>query len=43
MWYALLVLLPDRNAVIGVTSNDGDIPRAESAAFRIAKEFANLH
>jgi CubicO group peptidase (beta-lactamase class C family) len=41
LWYALLVLLPDRNAVISVTSNDGDIRRAEAAAFQIVKEFAD--
>jgi CubicO group peptidase (beta-lactamase class C family) len=41
MWYALLVLLPDRNAVIAVTSNDGDIRRAEAAAFQIVTEFAD--
>lgn len=42
MWYALLVLLPDRNAVVSVTSNDGDLKSAEDAAFQIVKEFANM-
>ncbi len=42
MWYALLVLLPERNTVISITSNDGNIKRAEEAAFQIVSEFANL-
>lgn len=41
-WYALLVLLPDRNSVVSITSNDGDIKRAEAAAFQIVKEFAKM-
>lgn len=42
MWYALVVLMPDRNSVVSVTSNDGDIKRAEAAAFQIVKEFAKM-
>jgi hypothetical protein len=42
MWYALVVLLPDRNSVVSITSNDGDIKRAEAAAFQIVKEFAKM-
>jgi CubicO group peptidase (beta-lactamase class C family) len=34
-WYALVVLIPDKNMVVAVTSNDGDIPQAESAAWTI--------
>lgn len=41
MWFALVVLLPDHNAVIAVTSNDGDIRSADAAAFQIVKEFAD--
>jgi CubicO group peptidase (beta-lactamase class C family) len=41
MWYALLVLLPESNAVIGVATNDGDIANAEAAAFDIVQEFAD--
>jgi CubicO group peptidase (beta-lactamase class C family) len=40
MWYALLVILPEKDAVFAITSNDGDIRRAEKAAFQIVKEFA---
>jgi len=41
LWYALIVLLPDRNAVVSVTSNDGDIQGAQTGAFQIAKAFAD--
>jgi len=41
MWYALLVILPEKNAVLAVTSNDGDIRQAEKAAFEILKELAD--
>ena len=40
MWYALLVLVPDRGAVVAVTSNDGDIAKAEAAAIEIVMDFA---
>jgi CubicO group peptidase (beta-lactamase class C family) len=43
MWYALIVIIPDTNQIIAVTSNDGDIVQAESAAWALveasAKEF----
>ncbi len=35
MWYALVVLIPDKNMTVVVTANDGDIVRAESAAWTI--------
>ena len=40
MWYALVVFVPDRNMVVAVASNDGDMSKAESAAFRIARSEA---
>ncbi len=40
MWYALMVLIPGQNLAIAVTSNDGDIPRAESAAWKIVEAMA---
>lgn len=40
MWYCLLALLPDSKRVIAVAANDGDIRRAEAAAFEIVKHFA---
>ena len=41
MWYALVVFIPDKNMVVAVTSNDGDIEQAESAAWEIVKASAN--
>ena len=41
MWFALLVILPESNAVIGIASNDGDIAGAQAAAFEIVEEFAD--
>ncbi|MCG6157528.1 serine hydrolase domain-containing protein [Rubinisphaera margarita] len=35
MWYALLVVIPGKNMVVAVASNDGDIPRAEAAAWEL--------
>ena len=35
MWYALVVFIPGKNMVVAVTSNDGDIVRAESAAWTV--------
>ncbi len=35
MWYALVVFLPEKNMVVAVTSNDGDVPKAEAAAWQI--------
>ncbi|MCC6699642.1 MAG: serine hydrolase [Candidatus Hydrogenedentes bacterium] len=40
MWYALVVFIPDTGMVVAVTSNDGDIPNAESAAWQIVRNAA---
>jgi CubicO group peptidase (beta-lactamase class C family) len=37
MWYALVVFIPEKNMVVAVTSNDGDIEQAEAAAWEIVK------
>jgi hypothetical protein len=37
MWYALVVFIPTKNMVVAVTSNDGDIEKAEAAAWEIVK------
>lgn len=37
MWYALLVMLPDINAAIAITSNDGNFKTAEHSAWEIVK------
>ncbi|MFT5322570.1 MAG: CubicO group peptidase (beta-lactamase class C family) [Planctomycetaceae bacterium] len=37
MWYALVVFIPEKNTVVAVTSNDGDIAKAEAAAWEIVK------
>ena len=37
MWYALVVFIPEKNMVVAVTSNDGDIEKAEAAAWEIVK------
>ena len=37
MWYALVVFIPAKNMVVAVTSNDGDIEKAEAAAWEIVK------
>lgn len=39
-WYALLVLLPEKDLAMVFVSNDGAISEAESAFFRLAKQFA---
>jgi hypothetical protein len=41
MWYALVVFIPGKHMVVAVTSNDGDIVRAESAARAIVEASAN--
>ncbi len=41
MWYALVVFIPGKNMVVAVTSNDGDIKQAESAAWKIVTACAN--
>lgn len=40
MWYALVVFIPDKNMVVAVTSNDGDIRAAEPAAWKIVNASA---
>jgi CubicO group peptidase (beta-lactamase class C family) len=40
MWYALVVFIPGKNMVVAVTSNDGDIKAAESAAWKIVNACA---
>jgi hypothetical protein len=37
MWYALVVFIPETNMVVAVTSNDGDIGKAEASAWEIVK------
>lgn len=37
MWYALVVFIPEKDMVVAVTSNDGDIEKAEAAAWEIVK------
>ncbi len=41
MWYALVVFIPDRNLVVGVAANDGDIKAAESAAWKVVNASVN--
>lgn len=41
MWYAMVVFIPDKKLVVAVTSNDGDIRRAESAAWKITQACAS--
>jgi CubicO group peptidase (beta-lactamase class C family) len=40
MWYALVVFIPGKNMVVAVTSNDGDVGQAESAAWKIVEASA---
>jgi len=40
MWYALVAILPDINAVVAVTSNEGNVKRAEQSAWGIIKKMA---
>lgn len=37
MWYALVVFIPETKTVVAVASNDGDIEKAEAAAWRIVE------
>jgi CubicO group peptidase (beta-lactamase class C family) len=37
LWYALVVFIPEKKMVVAVTSNDGDIEKAEAAAWDIVK------
>jgi CubicO group peptidase (beta-lactamase class C family) len=41
LWYALVAFIPEKNMVIAVTTNDGDISSAESAAWEIVNYAAN--
>src|SRR3990172_8180699 len=41
MWYALVVFIPGKNITVAVTSNDGDIVQAESAAWKVVEASAN--
>jgi CubicO group peptidase (beta-lactamase class C family) len=41
MWYALVAFIPGKNMVFTVTTNDGDIRAAESAAWKIVKAGAH--
>jgi len=41
MWYALVAFIPGKNMAVAVTSNDGDIKQAESAAWKVVKASAN--
>lgn len=41
MWYALLAFIPEKDMVVAVTSNDGDIYSAERAAWEIVRACAN--
>jgi CubicO group peptidase (beta-lactamase class C family) len=38
MWYAMVVFIPDKNMVVAVASNDGDLTSGEEAAWEIVKE-----
>lgn len=40
MWYALVVIVPEQDMVVAVTSNDGDFAQAEAAAWEIVKASA---
>jgi CubicO group peptidase (beta-lactamase class C family) len=40
MWHALVVFIPEKNMVVAVTSNDGDIGNAEAAAWKVVKTSA---
>ncbi len=40
MWYALVAFIPGKNMVVAVTSNDGDIANAESAAWEVVEAAA---
>lgn len=40
MWYALLAFIPEKDMVVAVTSNDGDIANAENAAWQVVKTSA---
>ena len=35
MWYALVAFIPEKNLVVAVTVNDGDLAKAEPAAWKV--------
>lgn len=37
LWYALVAFIPEKNMVVAITSNDGDIKKGEAAAWEIVK------
>lgn len=41
MWYALLILAPEKNAVMAFATNDGAVQKAEKAFFLSAEEIAS--
>jgi CubicO group peptidase (beta-lactamase class C family) len=41
MWYTLAVFIPGKNMTVAVTANDGDIVRAESAAWAVVEASTN--
>jgi len=41
LWYALVVFIPEKNMIIAVTSNDGDLENDEAAAWEIVWSRAN--
>ncbi|MEX0936860.1 MAG: serine hydrolase domain-containing protein [Pirellulales bacterium] len=41
MWYALVVFIPDKNLVVAITSNDGDVEQAEAAAWEVVEASSN--
>jgi len=43
MWYALTVFIPAKKMVVSVSSNDGDVPQAEAAAWKIVAAMARRH
>lgn len=40
MWYSLIAILPDSNAVICITSNDGRLQAAEQASWNVIRQLA---
>lgn len=37
MWYAFVAFVPEKNMVVAVTANDGDLPSAEAAAWEMVR------
>ena len=42
MWYALVAFIPEKKMVVAVTSNDGDVSKAEAAAWEVVKAQFNV-